>query len=149
MAFWVSLAAILLFAFVDNGFIRGTRGPNRYGPDPLAGAPATGMTTASDPVALAQALIRCKSVTPAEGGALTLLAERARAGGFTCHRMTMTEPGTPDVENLYARLGTGPRTFALPAIPTSCRAGDERPGRGRHSAARSPTASSTAAAPST
>ena len=28
-----------------------------------------------------------------------------RPPGFTCHRLTMTEPGTPDVENLYARLG--------------------------------------------
>src|SRR6185503_2327827 len=25
-----------LFAFIDNGFVRGTEGPNRYGPDPLA-----------------------------------------------------------------------------------------------------------------
>jgi uncharacterized membrane protein YhaH (DUF805 family) len=31
-------AACLLFAFVDNGFFRGTEGPDRYGPDPLAGA---------------------------------------------------------------------------------------------------------------
>jgi len=30
-------AAYLLFALVDNGFFRGTDGPNRYGPDPLAG----------------------------------------------------------------------------------------------------------------
>jgi uncharacterized membrane protein YhaH (DUF805 family) len=36
--FWVLLAAIVA-AVVDNGFIRGTRGPNRFGPDPLAGAP--------------------------------------------------------------------------------------------------------------
>jgi len=61
----------------------------------------------SDPVELAQALIRCKSVTPAEGGALTWLASRLEPAGFSCHRMTMTEPGTPDVENLYARLGAG------------------------------------------
>ncbi|MBX9589658.1 MAG: succinyl-diaminopimelate desuccinylase [Hyphomonadaceae bacterium] len=60
-----------------------------------------------DPVQLAQALIRCPSVTPAEGGALTLLASVLQPAGFTCHRLTMTEPGTPDVENLYARLGTG------------------------------------------
>ena len=26
-----------LWALVDNGFVRGTRGPNRYGADPLAG----------------------------------------------------------------------------------------------------------------
>jgi succinyl-diaminopimelate desuccinylase len=59
-----------------------------------------------DPVAVAQALIRCPSVTPEEGGALTLLADLLRPLGFICHRMTFTELGTPDVENLYARLGT-------------------------------------------
>jgi uncharacterized membrane protein YhaH (DUF805 family) len=35
IAFWLFFAA-LIAAFVDNGFLRGTRGPNRYGPDPLA-----------------------------------------------------------------------------------------------------------------
>jgi succinyl-diaminopimelate desuccinylase len=60
----------------------------------------------SDPIALTQALIRCESVTPAEGGALTLLQDTLTALGFTCHRMTFKEPGTPDIENLYARLGT-------------------------------------------
>src|SRR5262249_35147904 len=55
----------------------------------------------------AEALIQCNSVTPAEGGALTLLESKLRPAGFSCHRLTMTEPGTPDVENLYARLGTG------------------------------------------
>jgi succinyl-diaminopimelate desuccinylase len=61
---------------------------------------------AQDPVALTQALIRCESVTPAEGGALTLLESVLKPAGFACHRMTFSEPGTPDVENLYARLGT-------------------------------------------
>ena len=60
-----------------------------------------------DPVELAQALIRCRSVTPVEGGALTLLESVLQPAGFTCHRLTMTEPGTPDVQNLYARIGTG------------------------------------------
>lgn len=63
------------------------------------------MTTPADPVALAQALIRCESVTPAEGGALTLLEGILTAAGFECHRMTFSEPGFADVENLYARLG--------------------------------------------
>jgi succinyl-diaminopimelate desuccinylase len=58
----------------------------------------------TDPVALTQALIRCESVTPHEGGALTLLQHVLEPAGFVCHRMTMTEAGTPDVENLYARL---------------------------------------------
>src|SRR6476660_1221840 len=65
------------------------------------------MSDTRNPVALAQALIRCKSVTPAEGGALTLLESVLQPAGFSCHRMTRSEPGTPDVENLYARLGTG------------------------------------------
>lgn len=60
---------------------------------------------ATDPVALAQALIRCPSVTPAEAGALSLLEEVLALAGFTVHRVTFSEPGTPDVENLYARTG--------------------------------------------
>jgi len=57
--------------------------------------------------ALAQALIRCRSVTPEEGGALTWLASQLEPAGFACHRLTMRDHDTPDVENLYARLGTG------------------------------------------
>jgi succinyl-diaminopimelate desuccinylase len=62
-------------------------------------------TTATDPVALAQALIRCESVTPAEGGALTYLQGVLEGAGFACHRMTFSDTDTPEVENLYARLG--------------------------------------------
>ncbi len=62
---------------------------------------------ATDPVALTQALIRCESVTPHEGGALTLLQNILEPAGFECHRMIFSEPGTPDIDNLYARLGTG------------------------------------------
>ncbi len=58
-----------------------------------------------DPVSLARALIRCRSVTPNEGGALTLLENILEPYGFEVHRMTFSEPGTPDVENLYARYG--------------------------------------------
>ncbi len=61
----------------------------------------------ADPVALARDLLRCPSVTPAEGGALALL-ERVLAGaGFAVHRITFSEPGTAPVDNLYARIGTG------------------------------------------
>lgn len=58
-----------------------------------------------DPVALTQALVRCPSVTPKEAGALTLLQNVLEPAGFECHRMTMSEADTPDVENLYARYG--------------------------------------------
>ena len=59
-----------------------------------------------DPVALAQALIRCRSVTPTEGGALTLLQSILEPAGFQCHRLVFSEAGTPDVDNLYARAGS-------------------------------------------
>lgn len=60
----------------------------------------------TDPVANLQALIRCPSVTPAEGGALDALARMLEPMGFAVSRMVMAEDGTPDIENLYARLGT-------------------------------------------
>jgi succinyl-diaminopimelate desuccinylase len=59
-----------------------------------------------DPVALARDLLRCPSVTPAEGGALGLIDEVLRGAGFEVHRVTFTEPGTAPVENLYARVGS-------------------------------------------
>lgn len=60
----------------------------------------------ADPVAIARDLLRCPSVTPAEGGALTFLEKTLKAAGFTVHRMTFSEPGADDVENFYARIGT-------------------------------------------
>jgi succinyl-diaminopimelate desuccinylase len=60
----------------------------------------------ADPVAIARDLLRCPSVTPAEGGALAYLETTLKAAGFTVHRMTFSEPGTEDVENFYARIGT-------------------------------------------
>jgi succinyl-diaminopimelate desuccinylase len=60
----------------------------------------------ADPIALTQELVRCPSVTPAEGGALQFLEKTLKAAGFTVHRMTFSEPGAEDVENLYARIGT-------------------------------------------
>jgi succinyl-diaminopimelate desuccinylase len=61
----------------------------------------------TSPLALAQGLIRCPSVTPHEGGALGFLAQVLGDAGFEVHRPVFSEPGTPDVENLYARWGTG------------------------------------------
>ena len=58
-----------------------------------------------DPVEIAQALIRCPSVTPDEGGALAFLEALLVPAGFACHRPVFSDAGTPDVENLYARLG--------------------------------------------
>ena len=64
-------------------------------------------TTSADPIQNLAALIRCPSVTPAEGGALTALAAMLEPLGFRVERMVASEPGTADIENLYARIGAG------------------------------------------
>ena len=61
-----------------------------------------------DPLPLAQALIRCPSVTPEDGGALDVLVGALQPLGFACHRLRFSESGTADVDNLYARLGIAP-----------------------------------------
>jgi succinyl-diaminopimelate desuccinylase len=61
--------------------------------------------TATDPVANLATLIRCPSVTPAEGGALSALETMLKPLGFAVDRVVATEDGTPDIENFYARLG--------------------------------------------
>ncbi|MGR3321730.1 MAG: succinyl-diaminopimelate desuccinylase [Pseudooceanicola sp.] len=76
----------------------------------------------TDPVALTADLIRCPSVTPEEGGALTLLAETLTAAGFECHRADRGE-----VSNLFARWGAKghPRTFGFNGHTDVVPVGDE------------------------
>ncbi len=59
----------------------------------------------ADPVAIARDLVRCRSVTPEEGGALAYLQGVLAQAGFTVHRATFAEPGTAPIDNLYARIG--------------------------------------------
>jgi succinyl-diaminopimelate desuccinylase len=53
-----------------------------------------------DPAALTASLIRCNSVTPAEGGALVLLENLLTGAGFTCTRVDRG-----GIANLFARWG--------------------------------------------
>jgi len=62
-----------------------------------------------DTLELTRALIRCPSVTPAEAGSLDLLQGVLGDLGFACHRLPFAEDDSPEVDNLYARLGdSGP-----------------------------------------
>ena len=56
----------------------------------------------TDPLPLAQALIACPSVTPADAGAQDVLADFLESLGFTVTRLRFGE-----IENLFARIGTG------------------------------------------
>ncbi len=59
----------------------------------------------ADPVAIARDLVRCRSVTPDEGGALSFLQGLLAQAGFDVHRAVFAEPGSAPVDNLYARVG--------------------------------------------
>ena len=56
----------------------------------------------TDPLGLAQDLIRCRSVTPTDAGAQAVLAGALERLGFAVHRLRFG-----DVDNLFARLGSG------------------------------------------
>jgi succinyl-diaminopimelate desuccinylase len=58
-------------------------------------------------VELARALIRCRSVTPEDAGAIELLDVVLGKAGAHCHRLTFADTDTPKIENLYARIGDG------------------------------------------
>ena len=62
---------------------------------------------------IARALIACRSVTPADAGALPYLEGLLRAAGFRTELVTFSAPGTPDVLNLYARYGDAAPNFVF------------------------------------
>src|ERR1035441_277007 len=63
------------------------------------------MTDAPSALSIARDLLRCPSVTPTDAGALGVLENIQKAAGFEVHRVTFGEPGTTDIDNLYARIG--------------------------------------------
>jgi len=82
------------------------------------------MSGALDPLKLSQDLIRCESVTPIEGGAQGVLARALEPMGFVCHSLTFSDSDTPDVTNLYARLGTKGPHFCFAGHTDVVPAGD-------------------------
>ncbi|MDP7100277.1 MAG: succinyl-diaminopimelate desuccinylase [Rhodospirillales bacterium] len=62
---------------------------------------------------LARAMIACPSVTPEDGGTQKVLQDALAGLGFTCHSQTFSDDNTPDVSNLYARLGSTSPNFCF------------------------------------
>lgn len=77
-----------------------------------------------DPVDLAQALIRCPSVTPTDAGALDVLTHAIEPLGFTCTRLAFGE-GPQRVANLFALRGTGRPHFCYAGHTDVVPAGNE------------------------
>ncbi len=70
-------------------------------------------TPGIDPLTLARDLVRCPSVTPTDAGALDVLQAALAGLDFECHRLTFSEEGKAEVDNLYARLGTAAPNFCF------------------------------------
>ena len=70
------------------------------------------MSPLRHPLGLAQALVRRPSVTPADEGAMDVLAEALESLGFVCHHIRSATNG-PEIRNLYARLGAGSPNFCF------------------------------------
>ena len=58
-------------------------------------------------VELTKSLISCPSVTPNNEGVLDLLQKELADMGFTCNRYLFSDTDTPDVDNLFAKIGSG------------------------------------------
>ena len=58
-------------------------------------------------VELTKSLISCPSVTPNNEGVLDLLQKELTDMGFTCNRYLFSDTDTPDVDNLFAKIGSG------------------------------------------
>ncbi len=71
------------------------------------------MTHSVNALDLSRALIQCSSVTPEDGGAQKVLQDALEGLGFTCHSKTFSADNTPDVSNLYARLGRAQPNFCF------------------------------------
>ena len=78
-----------------------------------------------DALSIAQALIRCPSVTPVDAGALGVLETLLKQHGFETHRVTFSDAGTADVDNLYARIGTAAPHVTFAGHTDVVPAGDE------------------------
>ncbi len=79
----------------------------------------------NDAVSITRDLVRCPSVTPDDAGALGVLENILKAAGFEVHRVTFSEPGTADIDNLYARIGDSAPHISFAGHTDVVPAGDE------------------------
>jgi len=64
-------------------------------------------------VSLAKDLVKCKSVTPKDDGAINIVAKNLKKLGFKCQIMEFQEKGTAKIKNLYARIGKNSPNFCF------------------------------------
>lgn len=70
-------------------------------------------------------LVRAPSLTPDVGRALDIVEKALAATGFSVDRPVFSEPGTPDVENLFAAAGSGSKHLVFAGHVDVVPPGDE------------------------
>ncbi len=84
------------------------------------------MSTIGDKaVAIAQSLIRCESVTPADAGALDALSDALKPARFAIERLTFKDEGSAPIDNVFARIGDGPPHLCFAGHTDVVPSGDE------------------------
>ena len=73
---------------------------------------------------IARALIAFPSVTPADAGALPYLKALLAEAGFAAEIVSFAAPGTPSIDNLYARFGARAPNFVFAGHTDVVPAGD-------------------------
>jgi succinyl-diaminopimelate desuccinylase len=79
----------------------------------------------TDALSIVRDLIRCPSVTPLDAGALGVLENLLKAAGFAVNRVSFSEPGTADIDNLFARIGDSAPHISFAGHTDVVPAGDE------------------------
>ena len=59
-----------------------------------------------NPTKLTQELVKCKSITPKDDGALDIVENHLKSIGFKCTKLPFSGNGSYDVKNLYASIGS-------------------------------------------
>ena len=59
-----------------------------------------------NPVKLTQALVKCKSITPEDDGALQVVQDHLSSIGFDCLPLSFSGNGSYEVKNLFATIGS-------------------------------------------
>ena len=72
-----------------------------------------------DPLELTSELIRCRSITPNNDGAIELLSEKLENIGFNCEIIEFTEEGTEPIKNCLLYTSPSPRDRQKSRMPSS------------------------------
>ena len=76
-------------------------------------------------IKLTQSLVRCKSITPVDDGAIEVVQKHLSSIGFKCTHLLFSDPNSYDVKNLYASIGSSGHHLAFAGHTDVVPAGNE------------------------